>query len=82
MANISLKSGYVVPFLAGLAVAPFVKPRLRFAVKTSVEVALQVKTVAAGAAEELQDIVAEASAGTATGTVKPSSVTVIPPGTL
>jgi hypothetical protein len=54
------------PFLIGMVVAPLagtiVKPLLRGTVKAAVSVGLQVKKLVAEAAEEFQDIAAEASA--------------------
>lgn len=66
--GVPFKTSIVVTFVAGIVSAPYVKPLLRMAVKASVGGALRAKRVAAGAAEELQDIVAEASA--ATGSTK------------
>jgi hypothetical protein len=52
----------VVPFLAGIVAAAFVKPLLRATAKTTVGVALRARKLAAETVEELQDIAAEASA--------------------
>lgn len=52
----------VVAFLAGLVAAPYVKPLMRFALTKSVRAALKAKQIAAEATEDIQDIVAEASA--------------------
>lgn len=55
-----------VPYLIGLVTAPLVmkvaKPLLRSTVKTTIEVGLQAKKLAAEAAEDFQDLAAEASA--------------------
>jgi hypothetical protein len=64
--RVPVKTGIVVTFVAGIVSAPYVKPALRFAIKATVGAALRAKKVAVGAAEELQDIVAEASASTGT----------------
>lgn len=57
---------FLVPYLIGLVTAPLVakiiKPILRGTVKTSVEVGLQMKKLAAEAAEDFQDLAAEANA--------------------
>jgi hypothetical protein len=60
--KVPLKTSIVVTFVAGIVSAPYVKPLLRMAVKASVGGAIRARRLAAGAAEELQDIVAEASA--------------------
>jgi Protein of unknown function (DUF5132) len=79
-----------VPYLIGLVTAPLVvkvvKPLLRGTVKTTIEVGLQVKKLAAEAAEDLQDLAAEASAEmaaaemTAGKTGTRSGVAVVEPG--
>lgn len=60
--RVPIKTGLVVSFVAGIVSAPYVKPLFRKAVKVTVGGAIRAKRVAAEAAEELQDIVAEASA--------------------
>lgn len=61
-ARVPLKTSIVVTFVAGIVSAPYVKPVLRMAIKATVGGALKAKKFAASATEELQDIVAEASA--------------------
>lgn len=55
-----------LPYLVGLVTAPLVgiviKPLMRGAIKTTIRVGLEVKKLAAEAAEDLQDLAAEASA--------------------
>lgn len=55
-----------LPYLVGLVAAPLVgmivKPLMRGAIKATIGVGLQVKKLAAEAAEDLQDLAAEASA--------------------
>lgn len=57
---------FVVPYVIGIVTAPLagmvVKPLVRGTVKTAIGVALQVRKLAAEAAEDLQDLAAEASA--------------------
>ena len=60
--RVPVKTTVVVSFVAGIVSAPYLKPLARRAVKASVGAALRAKRFAEGAAEELQDIVAEASA--------------------
>ena len=74
-----------VPYLIGLVTAPLVakvaKPLLRGTVKTTIAVGLQMKKLAAEAAEDLQDLAAEASAEMAAGkTGTRSGVAVAEPG--
>lgn len=73
---------FFAPYLIGLVTAPLavkvVKPLLRGAVKTTIGVGLQAKKLATDAAEDLQDLAAEASAEMAaaeTGTRSGVSVT-------
>lgn len=58
---------FVAPFLMGLVTAPLartiVKPLVLGTVKTTIGIALQVRKLAAEAAEDLQDLAAEAGAG-------------------
>jgi hypothetical protein len=57
---------YAIPYVIGLVSAPLVariiQPIARSAVKTTIELAMQARRLAAEAAEDLQDIVAETSA--------------------
>jgi Protein of unknown function (DUF5132) len=55
-------TGIVVTFVAGIVSAPYVKPVLRMAIRATVGGAIRARKFAASATEELQDIVAEASA--------------------
>lgn len=63
---------FLVPYLIGIVTAPLagmvVKPLVRGTVKTTIGVALQVKKLAAEAAEDVQDLAAEVSADFATDT--------------
>lgn len=56
---------FVVPYVIGAVTAPLaamvIKPILRGTVKTTIGVALQVRKLAVEAAEDLQDLAAEAS---------------------
>jgi len=61
-AKVSVATPVVISFVAGIVSAPYFKPLARRLVRASVGVALQMKRVAAGAAEEFQDIMAEANA--------------------
>lgn len=75
---------FFVPYLIGLVTAPLVvkvvKPLLRGTVKTTIGVGLQAKKLAAEAAEDLQDLAAEASAEMAAAeTVTRSGVSVTEP---
>lgn len=57
---------FAIPFLIGLVSAPLVtrvvQPIVRSAVKTTIELGLQARKLAAEAAEDLQDLAAEANA--------------------
>ncbi|MGH3930500.1 MAG: DUF5132 domain-containing protein [Pseudonocardiaceae bacterium] len=57
---------FVVPYLVGAVTAPLVgaviKPIVRGTVKTTISIALQMKKLAAEAAEGVQDLAAELSA--------------------
>lgn len=75
---------FVPGYLIGLVTAPLVglvlKPLLRGAVKTTVGATLQVKKFAAEAAEDIQDLAAEASAEfVATGQQAASGVSGVTP---
>jgi len=65
---------FVVPYLIGLVTAPLVvkviKPLARSTAKATIEVGLQAKKLAAEAAEDLQDLAAEASAEMAAADTK------------
>ncbi|MGH3545339.1 MAG: DUF5132 domain-containing protein [Mycobacteriales bacterium] len=56
----------MVPYLVGAVTAPLVgaviKPIVRGTVKTTISIALEMKRLAAEAAEDVQDLAAEASA--------------------
>lgn len=56
----------VLPYLVGFATAPLVgmiiKPLMRGAIKTTIGIGLEVKKLAAEAAEDLQDLAAEVNA--------------------
>jgi Protein of unknown function (DUF5132) len=56
----------VLPYLVGFVTAPLVgmviKPLMRGAIKTTIGIGLEVKKLAAEAAEDLQDLAAEVSA--------------------
>lgn len=64
----------VLPYLIGVAVAPLIgmitKPLIRGAIKTTIKISLEVKKLAAEAAEDLQDLAAEASAEFVTAKTK------------
>lgn len=65
--RLPIKKDFVVPFLAGLVVAPFVKPVLRGTIKTAVGVTLRMRVLAAEATKEVQGMAAEvAAAGAST----------------
>lgn len=57
---------FVIPYLIGLVSAPLVakvvQPIARSAVKSTIELGLQARKLAADAVEDLQDIVAETTA--------------------
>lgn len=57
---------FFAPYLIGLVTAPLaakvIKPLLRGTVKTTIEVGLQAKKLATDAAEDLQNLAAEATA--------------------
>ncbi len=63
-----------VSYLIGLVTAPLIakviQPIVRGAVKTTIELGLQVRKITAKAAEDLQDIVAEKNAEMATAEIK------------
>lgn len=56
---------FAIPYLIGLVSAPLVtrvlQPIVRSVVKTTIELGLQARKLAAEAAEDLQDLVAETS---------------------
>lgn len=60
---------FLAPYLIGLVTAPLakmvIKPIVRGTVKTTIGIALQMKKLAAEAAEDLQDLAAEAASGVA-----------------
>jgi uncharacterized protein DUF5132 len=57
---------YAIPYLIGVVSAPLVtrivQPIARSAVKTTIELGMQARKLAAEAAEDLQDLVAETNA--------------------
>lgn len=65
---------FMAPYLLGLITAPLakmiVKPLVRGTIKTTIGVAIQMKKIAAEAAEDLQDLAAEASMGVAAAEVE------------
>lgn len=60
---------FVAPYLIGLVTAPLVlrvvKPLFRNATKTTIEIGLKARKLAAEAIEDLQDLAAEANADVA-----------------
>jgi hypothetical protein len=74
------KSSFLVPYILGSLTGPLVatviKPLMRGAVKTTIGIGLQVKKLAAEAAEELQDLAAEAGAERAASDGKPATAAI------
>jgi LytS/YehU family sensor histidine kinase len=68
---------FVIPYLIGLVSAPvvtrIVQPIARSAVKTTIEFGMQARKLAAQAAEDLQDLVAETSAEMAAAEIEKKS---------
>jgi hypothetical protein len=65
MATRPVTKDFVLPFLVGLAAAPFVKPLIRGTVKTAVGVSMRMRVLAAEASQELQGMAAQATADVA-----------------
>lgn len=65
---------FAIPYLIGLVSAPLVtkivQPIARSAVKATIELGMQARKLAAEAAEDLQDLVAETSAEMAAAEIK------------
>lgn len=68
---------FAIPYLIGLVSAPLVtkivQPIARSAVKTAIELGMQARKLAAQAAEDFQDLVAETSAEMAVAEVEKKS---------
>lgn len=68
---------FAIPYLIGLVSAPLVtrivQPIARSAVKTTIEFGMQARKLAAQAAEDLQDLVAETSAEMAAAEIEKKS---------
>jgi len=68
---------FAIPYLIGLVSAPLVtrivQPIARSAVKTAIEFGMQARKLAAQAAEDFQDVVAETSAEMAVAEVEKKS---------